>query len=550
MLKFLKKRWLWIVLVIIVVGGVYYWFSTNQPPAVEYSTELVKQGELIQSVSATGEVESANNINLNFKTTGKLSYLDVDEGDKVTSGQILARLDSAGLSALVQQYRANLYSAQADLERVLAGASAEDVALVEERVMKAENDLNSLLREQTNDLALYQDKLMDSLNNASFIGGVAVEIVYDYLINDDTTTGLITSNVNLRNQVEHNYYVVSKALSLVKQSFSDLSGEETQAEVISLADDFSLVLSDINLWLDNTYSLADHIVANNYYSETDKSTIKSAIASQQSSVNTALSSLQTAKSNLANAISSYETSIEAAEDNLAIYRAELNSTTADPRGFEIKSAQAKVDQAQAQLNKALADLTDYTITSPIDGVVTRVNFDLGEQTNMSEPVVQVLSLEQFEVKLDIPESDITKLEIGDQVVIELDAFGSDHQFNGTVSFIDPAQTVISDVVYYKTTISFNEDSWNQQIKPGMTADVTVITAQKSAVLYIPQRAVRLKEASLGEVPEKYVEVLVGEDQVEERTVEIGLRADGGLVEIISGLEPGESVVTFKKDNTK
>ena len=81
----------------------------------------------------------------------------------------------------------------------------------------------------------------------------------------------------------------------------------------------------------------------------------------------------------------------------------------------------------------------------------------------------------------------------------------------------------------------------------MTADVTVTTAQKDDVLYIPQRAVKLREATLGEVPEKYVEVLVAGNQVVEKTVEIGLRGDDGLVEIISGLTAGDKVVTFKKN---
>jgi HlyD family secretion protein len=160
----------------------------------------------------------------------------------------------------------------------------------------------------------------------------------------------------------------------------------------------------------------------------------------------------------------------------------------------------------------------------------------------------MLSTEEYEINVDIPESDIAKLKVGDEVVIELDAFGSDHLFAGKVAFIDPAQTVIQDVTYYSTTVSLESNSWVERIKPGMSADVTITTAEKNDVIYIPQRAVKIREALLGEVPEKYVEVLINEEEVEEKTVEVGLRGDGGLVEILSGIEDGDRVITFKKNN--
>ena len=161
----------------------------------------------------------------------------------------------------------------------------------------------------------------------------------------------------------------------------------------------------------------------------------------------------------------------------------------------------------------------------------------------------MLGNERYEIKVDIAESDITKVKVGDKTVIELDAFGSDHPFSGAVTFIDPAQTVIKDVTYYKTTITFNTDSWSDQIKPGMTASITIAAAEKNNVLYIPQRAVKIRASTLGEVPQKYVEVLAG-GQKQEKNVEIGLRGDDGLVEIVSGLAEGEQVITYTQSNSQ
>jgi HlyD family secretion protein len=307
-------------------------------------------------------------------------------------------------------------------------------------------------------------------------------------------------------------------------------------------------MNDLSSFLDSSFLLADKIVINTNYPQTTKDAIKSDISTQQSTNNTTLVTLQTAKSNLISSIDSYISQIQAAESALSIAQAELKLTQADPREFELNSARAKVGQAQAQLNKVLADLADYAIIAPIDGVVTKVNYNLGEQAVASQTVIKMLSTEEYEINVDIPESDIAKLKVGDEVVIELDAFGSDHLFAGKVAFIDPAQTVIQDVTYYSTTVSLESNSWVERIKPGMSADVTITTAEKNDVIYIPQRAVKIREALLGEVPEKYVEVLINEEEVEEKTVEVGLRGDGGLVEILSGIEDGDRVITFKKNN--
>ncbi|HLD28511.1 MAG TPA: efflux RND transporter periplasmic adaptor subunit [Patescibacteria group bacterium] len=544
----LKSFWVVLVVIVIIVIGVAVKLKSGAP-LVEYTTEDVKLGDLIQTVDATGAVESAQDIDLNFKASGRLVYLTVDEGDKIKSGTVLARLDGVGLSAQVEQYQANLLSAQADLDKVKAGASSEDIKIVEEQVAKAENDLASLEAKRDNELETLREKSLDALNNSVFTAQVALDVVYNYLIRNDTTINLQINNPDLLIEVGNDYSVISPALNSAIVFANQANNQKDYNSIVEAADKMRNVLSDINGFLDNSYALADSIIINSSYPQTTKDTIKTSVNTQQSTNNTSLTSVQTAKSNLVNTVNSYNSQIQAAQNSLLIYQAELNLKKAGARDFEIKSAEAKVAQARAQLNKVQADLSEYSLVAPIDGTVTQVNFSIGEQTSLSQPVIRMLSTEKYEVKVDIPESDIAKIKVGDKAMIELDAFGSDHIFSGAITFIDPAQTVIQDVIYYRTTVSFDHDSFSDRVKPGMTADVILTTAKTENVLYIPQRAVKIRSAILGEVPEKYVEVLVGENTIEEKTVEIGLRGDGGLVEIISGLEAGEKVVTFKKNGS-
>ncbi|MFH1225663.1 MAG: efflux RND transporter periplasmic adaptor subunit [bacterium] len=544
----LKSKWFWlaIIIIIIVSGGLFYQWRGKQRQTA-YTTETVKKGNLTQTVNATGAVEPAQDISLNFALAGRLNYLPVKEGQIVKAGQILARLNSGSIAAQVKQYQANLLSAQADLAKTKAGASAEDVKVTSEKAIKAANDLKNLEKESADQLQILREKTLDAINHAVFTSQIAIEVTSNHLISESNTYNLLFSNNNQKNKIIQNYEIINDEFIALKTLVSQTNQDKTASSIIIAGNETRNFLNGLKSFLSESYDLAKAIIVNLTYSSTIKDTIKSDIATEQTTANTSLTALETAKANLINNINSYETQLAALRDTLAISQSELDLKKAGPRDFEINSAEAKVAQAQAQLNKLLADLSDYQIIAPIDGIITKINYSLGEQTALSEPVIKMLSAGQFEVKVDIPESDIIKLKVGDQSMIELDAFGPDHLFQGTVTFIETAQTIIQDVTYYKTTVSFGPDEWNEKLKSGMTADVTIVAAEKTGILYVPQRAVKIKEAVLGEETEKFVEVLVNQ-KPQEKIITTGLRGDNGLVEITSGLAEGEAVIVFKKND--
>lgn len=553
-MKLLKRKWFWavvIIIILVIIGAIYFVSAQNSANKTVYTTEDVKRGDIIQTVSATGAVESAHEISLNFKTPGQITYLPVKEGDSVKSDQVLARIDSAVADTAVKQYRASLAAAKADLARTKAGASNEDVDLSQKQLDKAIVDLNNLRSDSTSQLNSLREKALDAINSSNLSSQTALDKVYNYFFNTDSTSNLVVNDQNSFNKVKNSYYTLSKKVEDSKVLISRVNISKTTEDLVKSSDNIRDNMTEINNFLNDAFNLANSIIVNGSYSQTIKDSIKTDINAQSSAISTALVSLQVAKINLTNAISSFDSQIKAAQGNIDIYTAQLAVKKAGPRSFDIQSAEAAVAQAQARLDGALSDLGDYSLKAPIDGKVITVNYNVGEQTNGSKPVVIMLSNETFQIKVDIPESDIAKVKIGDKVKIDLDAFGSDHPFSGVVTFIDPAQTTIQDVIYYKTTVVFDNDPLMSQVKPGMSANVSITTSQKSNVLYIPQRAVKIKEITLDQkVADKYVEVLVSPEVVEERIVSIGLKADGGLVEILSGIQESDKVVTFKKVNGK
>ncbi len=547
MTKIFKSKFFWLaIIIIIIIGAGLFSQWRKKQQQTEYTTEIVKRGNLTQTINATGAVEPTQDISLNFALTGRLNYLPVKEGQLVKAGQFLARLNSGGLSAQVKQYRANLLSAQADLDKIKAGASIEDINVTSEKAAKAANDLKNLEKESADQLEILREKTLDAINEIKFASPVALDKVEQHLINENNTRNLFVNDSNLKNKVVMDYGLLALDLNQAQTVIQQANQDQTTDGLVKASEDLRKFLTDLNNFLAEAYDLSKLIIVNSTYSQTAKDTIKSDIDAQQASISTALTNLQTTKANLINGFNGYASQLQAGRDTLAISRAELDLKKSGPRDFEINSAEAKIAQAQAQLDKLLADLSDYQIIAPINGVITKINYLPGEQTALSEPVIKMLSAGQFEVKVDIPESDIIKLKIGDQAIIELDAFGPDHLFQGAVTFIETAQTVIQDVTYYKTTVNFGQDDWNEKLKSGMTADVTIVAAEKKDVLYIPQRAVKIKESVLGETAEKFVEILI-DQKPQEKIVTPGLRGDNGLVEITSGLNEGETVIVFKKN---
>lgn len=248
---------------------------------------------------------------------------------------------------------------------------------------------------------------------------------------------------------------------------------------------------------------------------------------------------------IANAQSQYNTASKSVE----VARAQLASLVAPARSADMALAQAQISQAQASLASVQKQIDDSRLLSPIDGVITQVNYEVGEQfSGGGKALIMVLVNNNFDIEVDVTESDINKIRTGNSVEITLDAFGDDTKFHGQVYFIEPAQTVIQDVVYYKVKINFSDaqeiKEWSEnkqiQIKAGMTANTTITTNYKEKVVRIPSRGIVEKTDG-----QKIVRLLKN-NKLEEVKVSLGLKGDEGMVEIVAGVNEGDEVITYIK----
>ena len=210
-------------------------------------------------------------------------------------------------------------------------------------------------------------------------------------------------------------------------------------------------------------------------------------------------------------------------------QAELDLLLAGATEEQIQSAEAAVDQARVALDQARLQLERATLTAPMAGTVTALDAEIGERVNPGQPVVVLSDLTALEVEVNLDETDVAHVAVGQEARVGVDAF-SGADLPGEVAYVAPKATVSSGVVLYPVTVSLTPGEL--PLRAGMTADVEIVTASQEGALIVPLRAVHVE----GE--QAYVDRLVG-GKIERVEVALGLTTDTE-VEIVGGTD-GTSV---------
>ncbi len=577
-LAFIKKKKFYIpaIIIILIVGYSFVSASRNKK-GPEYQTTNVAREDLRQTVETTGNIESANDLDLHFELSGTLTDLRVKEGDKVKVGQWLANLRLAELNASIAQ-------ASANLQQKLAGVNESELAYYKAAVDLSEADLNNTKSSTENSIKVAEAAVQTAENNLKKAeGGETSQIVEDEY--KDALAVLQTSIAAADNGLTQADNILGIDNTLSNDSFDDYlaildssklgaangyyltvkaSRDELRSKVglasnpqNHLAIDDALqsankALSQLNTLLGSVNEVLAATPPVGSLTQASLDTLKSTINTTRTSVNTQYSAVITevqAVANAKNSLTTYtiaynkslqdlENARKTAEATVAIKKAGYDQAVANynnkknpPRAVDVASYRAAVAQAVANRDKAV-------MRAPVDGVVGKVNKKKGELVMSSEVVMKVVA-PHYEVKVDVPETDVAKLALNDNAEITLDAFGDDTKFKGTVISIDRASTEIQDVVYYRVKVAM-EDS-DKEIKSGMTANVNILTEERSGVLTVPTRAVLSRDNG-----DKYVRILEN-NELKEITVKTGLRADDGKMEILEGVNEGATIVVSVKE---
>ena len=305
----------------------------------------------------------------------------------------------------------------------------------------------------------------------------------------------------------------------------------------------------------------------------------SALSRAEAALNTAKSNLSSAKARLTQAKAQKRlqettlTRLSKLIEQKAISQAEydnassaLESSVAEVEAAEesVHSANFSIASADAGKSEALENLRRTTIVAPISGTVTALAKELGETVlgnNMmsGDVIMKVSVLNEMEIDLEVNETDIVHVQVGDTADVEIDAF-SDQTFKGVVtevgsSALNSGQGLAASteqVTNFSVKVRIVKESYagvngnsenNSPFKPGMSATVKIHTDEASQALSVPTAAVTTRADSLqNNISLTVVFVKKADNTVEMKQVQTGIQ-DGTFIQITNGLNEGEEIVT-------
>ena len=280
-----------------------------------------------------------------------------------------------------------------------------------------------------------------------------------------------------------------------------------------------------------------------------------------------------------------QTEGDLASAQAALELAKLNATRTQQLFTQKNSSQQDLDQAMANLHqaeanvkikqgaldKAKADLDHCTITSPIDGVVISRSVDVGQTVaaSLQAPIIFMIAndLTKMQIDSNVAEADVGVVTIDQNVDFTVDAFPT-HTFHGKVTQVRNAPITVQNVVTYDTVIGVSNP--DLKLKPGMTANVSILIAHRDNVLQIKNAALRYRptDATPTEARstsafspsgarssggrerrsgERTVYVLSG-GRPKPTQIKTGI-SDGISTEVLEGLKEGDRVVTAELTST-
>lgn len=512
----MHKRYFLIIgiVVLVALGSLVYYLNSSRK--VAYVTAPVTRGAITQEILASGNVESPTVDNLSFRSSGKLISLTATTGQHVQKGDVLAKQDSSILDATLLRTQANTDAANAELRALEEGATTQTIAVSNTQLTATKSSLNNSYTSVSTTLADAHAKAVDAVINQ------LADFFFDAQTNNPKLTFNI-SNYTLSNKLKNERIRATTELHEWKKEETVLSLDPTTKKYDATLSNAMVHLTALQTLLKDAVSA---VGVSSGLSVAHVSAYRISASVGLSEINVALKEVQA----LQHIISVKNAAVASAQAN-------LNLTTASPTQNSIDAQKARVASFEASVAGINAQIRNLEIIAPMSGIVTDTTGTVGEIMSPNTTVVSLMPDATLQVKVNVSEDNIVGVAVGNPAHIELDAFPRGTNFYGTVSAIDPAQTVISGAVYYKTTLLFDKSYKN--IRPGMTANVQITTASSSDALLVPASAVTTTATS------STVSVLEKGTPVT-RTVTTALTGLNGDIQISSGLSAGEEVITGKK----
>ncbi|HRF59907.1 MAG TPA: efflux RND transporter periplasmic adaptor subunit [Fimbriimonadaceae bacterium] len=523
----------WVIGIVAALAGALIWFlflrGGNGDADIEFRYGKIEAGELVRSISATGQLVALTTVDVKSKAGGKIVKLSVDEGAVIKKGDLIAEIDPADTRATFDQASADLRSAEARAEqaRINAALQAKNSGTaIQDAEVAVELAKLRLARAEE------QNRAQPTLSSASLRSAEAnlrtQEMALDQL--EKVTIP------QTRREAEGN---LERAKTDLDAADSDLKRQE------GLHAQGYVALSAVERARSTRASAqAAHNVAKQRF-DTLEQELRNQLETQRKRVDQAQAQLDEAKANQ-NQITISGKNLEEArkalrQAELSLARARDEAATVQVRNAEARSAEAGTVRSRVSVDNAKVQLDSTTVVAPRDGVVTLKYLEEGtiippgtSTFAQGTSIVQISDTTQMFVECAVDEADIAQVKEGQAVRIIVEAYPG-QEVRGKVTRVNPAATTAQNITAIKVRVQVLPGA-KVKLLPGMNATCEFLTLEMKDVLIAPMQAIQ-REGDKAYVRIKSSDPL----KPVRREVKLGEAGNEG-VQILEGLKPGEEVV--------
>jgi HlyD family secretion protein len=453
-----KIRLISILMIVVFVAGylaMRVLAGNQEAESTGIQTATVTRGSLTSTLSASGNTRSGQSATIVWQTSGKAGAIALKPGDQVGEDQELAWLDPSTLSTEMIKAKQDLIDAKQALDDLLNSNLQAAQAL--QAVEDAREALDNLKRAYAEDSSQAQLALAQ-----------AQDAYEDALQNQNSMSYPHTTNALVIEKAETDYLLAQKEYKQALDDYQQVAKKKlTNPERVQALN--RLVAAEQNM----KDKLATYNWYVGHYSDNEVARAEAELAVAQAN----LAAAQATWDSLQNGTSS--TAIMLAEAMLADAQRTWERVKDGPSLDDLEAAQAAVDAAQASLDKA-------RLLAPFAGTITEVQVKTGDLVSAGEAAFRIDDLASLFIDLQISEVDLASLLVGQKTTVEFDAL-ADKVYSGEVTEIGMIGTVSSGVVNFPVTVHITDA--DEDIRPGMTASVTIITDERQDVLIVPNKAI-------------------------------------------------------------
>ena len=509
----------------------YFFLGAKKAPSS--ATIVAAPTDLTQTVSLTGKVKAASEVDLAFERAGRVVRVPVAAGE-----QAAAALSAAQIALEKMQRPPEAIDLLQAKDAVSAANDAKDKTAAD--LNKAYDGAFSAVSDTYLDLPSIVSGLHDVLHGTDFVSGQENIDFYADLIKQ--TDANVNVNVNAdayRASTENAYQAAAAAVDKSYADFNAAGPKPSPATVASLVAETYAADKLVSDAVNSAGNLIDFYTA----AMTEKKISNPApIPAAATTARAVLSGYASKANGHFAALSADQAALQAGGDAVASAVRVLNEKqealtklVAGAEDIDLRAQQTRVDAAQAAADAARNEVAKMSLVAPFDGTVSRVDVSVGEMGAPGAPAVSMVSNSNYEIDALVSEADIAKVAVGETAAVTLDTFGNEN-FDAVVEAVDPSETTANGIGAYGVKLQFAKD--DPRIKSGMTANVSIATDARKGVIAVPASAIITRGAG------KFVLVLNGAGAPAETPVTVGIEGANGSVEIVSGLKAGDKVVTF------